>query len=139
TRFIRRYSSVPEEKYALKHELESAKGALNKRINQVDSKHDNKHHDLKLLVYTFMESQKPLNTTLKSIDGKMETLNVTMAGYKDRLVAMEYKQSDQDRRLNGIEEAQKRKREHNTKIIIALIGEVYPLETAALDLRQCFF
>ncbi len=42
-RFLRRYSSVPEEKYALKHELESAKGALNKRINQVDSKHDNKH------------------------------------------------------------------------------------------------
>src|SRR5699024_8872435 len=92
-RFLGRDTSVPEEKYALKHELESAKGALNKRINQVDSKHDNKHYDLKLLVHTFMESQKPLNTTLQSIDGKMETLNTTMAGYKDRLVDIEYKQT----------------------------------------------
>ena len=116
-----------------------SKGALNKRINQVDSKHDNKHYDLKLLVHTFMESQKPLNTTLKSIDGKMETLNVTMAGYKDRLVDMEYKQSDQDKRLNGIEEAQKGKREHNTKIIIALIGAVSTLGAAAFGLAQFFF
>lgn len=130
---------MPEEKYALKHELESAKGALNKRINQVDSKHDNKHHDLKLLVHTFMESQKPLNTTLKSIDGKMETLNVTMAGYKDRLVDMEYKQSDQDKRLNGIEEAQKGKKEHNTRILIALIGAVSTLGAAAFGLAQFFF
>ena len=130
---------MPEEKYALKHELESAKGALNKRINQVDSKHDNKHHDLQLLVHTFMESQKPLATTLRSIDGKMETLNVTMAGYKDRLVDMEYKQSDQDKRLNGIEEAQKGKKEHNTKIIIALIGAVSTLGAAAFGLAQFFF
>src|SRR5699024_8350886 len=96
-------------------------------INQVDSKHDNKHYDLKLLVHTFMESQKPLNTTLQSIDGKMETLNTTMAGYKDRLVDMEYKQSDQDKRLSGIEEAQKGKKEHNTRILIALIGAVSTL------------
>ena len=116
---------MPEEKYALKHELESAKGALNKRINQVDSKHDNKHHDLKLLVHTFMESQKPLNTT--------------MSGYKDRLVDMEYKQSDQDKRLSGIEESQKGKKEHNTRILIALIGAVSTLGAAAFGLAQFFF
>lgn len=130
---------MPEEKYALKHELEAAKGSLNKRINQVDSKHDGKHHDLKLLLHTFMESQKPLNKTLESIDGKMETLNETMTDYKDRIVGIEYKQIDQSKRLLGIEEAQKGKKEHNVKIIVALIGVVGVLGSAALGLAQFFF
>ena len=52
---------------------------------------------------------------------------------------MEYKQSDQDKRLSGIEEAQKGKKEHNTRILIALIGAVSTLGAAAFGLAQFFF
>ena len=130
---------MADERYVLRHELEQAKGTLHKRINQVDSKHDDKHSDLKLLLHTFMESQKPLNKTLESIDGKMETLNTTMAGYKDRIVGIEYEQKDQSKRLKGIEETQKIKKDQNTKIIIALIGAVSTLGAAAFGLAQFFF
>lgn len=130
---------MADEKYVLRHELEQTKGNLHKRINQVDSKHDSKHSDLKLLLHTFMESQKPLNKTLESIDGKMETLNTTMAGYKDRIVNIEYKQKDQGKRLKGIEDSQKIKKDQNTKIIIALIGAVSTLGAAAFGLAQFFF
>jgi len=130
---------VADERYVLRHELEQTKGTLHKRINQVDSKHDDKHSDLKLLLHTFMESQKPLNKTLESIDGKMETLNTTMAGYKDRIVDIEYEQKDQSKRLKGIEETQKIKKDQNTKIIIALIGAVSTLGAAAFGLAQFFF
>jgi len=130
---------VADERYVLRHELEQTKGTLHKRINQVDSKHDDKHSDLKLLLHTFMESQKPLNKTLESIDGKMETLNTTMAGYKDRIVGIEYEQKDQSKRLKGIEETQKIKKDQNTKIIIALIGAVSTLGAAAFGLAQFFF
>lgn len=130
---------MADERYVLRHELEQTKGTLHKRINQVDSKHDDKHSDLKLLLHTFMESQKPLNKTLESIDGKMETLNTTMAGYKDRIVGIEYEQKDQSKRLKGIEETQKIKKDQNTKIIIALIGAVSTLGAAAFGLAQFFF
>ncbi|WP_166626839.1 hypothetical protein [Jeotgalicoccus sp. S0W5] len=130
---------MADERYVLRHELEQTKGTLHKRINQVDSKHDDKHSDLKLLLHTFMESQKPLNKTLESIDGKMETLNTTMAGYKDRIVDIEYVQKDQSKRLKGIEETQKSKKDQNTKIIIALIGAVSTLGAAAFGLAQFFF
>lgn len=130
---------MADERYVLRHELEQTKGTLHKRINQVDSKHDDKHSDLKLLLHTFMESQKPLNKTLESIDGKMETLNTTMAGYKDRIVDIEYEQKDQSKRLKGIEETQKIKKDQNTKIIIALIGAVSTLGAAAFGLAQFFF
>ena len=130
---------MADERYVLRHELEQTKGTLHKRINQVDSKHDDKHSDLKLLLHTFMESQKPLNKTLESIDGKMETLNTTMVGYRDRIVDIEYEQKDQGKRLKGIEETQKIKKDQNTKIIIALIGAVSTLGAAAFGLAQFFF
>ena len=130
---------MADERYVLRHELEQTKGTLHKRINQVDSKHDDKHSDLKLLLHTFMESQKPLNKTLESIDGKMETLNITMSGYRDRIVDIEYEQKDQSKRLKGIEETQKIKKDQNTKIIIALIGAVSTLGAAAFGLAQFFF
>ena len=130
---------MADERYVLRHELEQTKGTLHKRINQVDSKHDDKHSDLKLLLHTFMESQKPLNKTLESIDGKMETLNTTMAGYRDRIVDIEYEQKDQGKRLKGIEETQKIKKDQNTKIIIALISAVSTLGAAAFGLAQFFF
>lgn len=130
---------MADERYVLRHELEQTKGNLHKRINQVDSKHDGKHSDLKLLLHTFMESQKPLNKTLESIDGEMKTLNSTMGSYKDRIVDIEYQQKDQGKRLKGVEDSQKSKKDQNTKIIIALIGAVSTLGAAAFGLAQFFF
>lgn len=130
---------MADEKYVLRHELIETKGDLHKRINQVDSKHDGKHSDLKLLLHTFMESQKPLNKTLESIDGQMKTLNTTMVSYKDRIVDIEYNQKDQGKRLTGIEDSQKSKKDQNVKIIIALISAVATLGAAAFGLAQFFF
>lgn len=130
---------MADERYVLRHELEQTKGNLHKRINQVDSKHDDKHSDLKLLLHTFMESQKPLNKTLESINGEMKTLNSTMGSYKDRIVDIEYEQKDHSKRLKGIEDSQKSKKDQNTKIIIALIGAVSTLGAAAFGLAQFLF
>lgn len=130
---------MADEKYVLRHELEQTKGNLHKRINQVDSKHDSKHSDLKLLLHTFMESQKPLGKSLENIEGEMKTLNTTMSGYSERIVDIEYEQRDQKNRLTGIEEMRKSKKDQNTKIIVALIGVVGTLGAAALGLAQFFF
>src|SRR5699024_4083261 len=89
--FSRRVACVEDEKYVLRHELEQTKGNLHKRINQVDSKHDSKHSDLKLLLHTFMESQKPLGKSLQNIEGEMKTLNTTMSGYNKRITDIDRK------------------------------------------------
>src|SRR5699024_11593057 len=113
--FSRRVACVADEKYVLRHELEQTKGNLHKRINQVDSKHDSKHSDLKLLLHTFMESQKPLGKSLQNIEGEMKTLNTTMSGYNTRITDIEYEQKVHHKLSKRIEDAQKRKKEHNTK------------------------
>lgn len=130
---------MADERYVLKHELERAKGNIHKRINQVDQKHDDKHGELKLILHTFMESQKPLGKSLENIEGEMKTLNTTMSGYSERIVDIEYEQRDQKNRLTGIEEMRKSKKDQNTKIIVALIGVVGTLGAAALGLAQFFF
>ena len=130
---------MADEKYVLRHELEQTKGNLHKRINQVDSKHDNKHNDLKLLLHTFMESQKPLGKSLQNIESEMKTLNTTMSGYNTRITDIEYGQKDHQKLLKGIEDAQKSKKDHNTKIIVALIAAIASLGGSALGLAQFFF
>ena len=105
----------------------------------MDSKHDDKHSDLKLLLHTFMESQKPLGKSLQNIEGEMKTLNTTMSGYGERIVDIEYNQRDNSKRLEGIEESHKSKRAENTKIIVALIGAVATLGASAFGLAQLFF
>ena len=130
---------MADEKYVLRHELEQTKGNLHKKINQVDSKHDGKHSDLKLLLHTFMESQKPLGKSLENIEGEMKTLNTTMSGYSERIVDIEYEQRDQKNRLTGIEDSQKSKKDHNTKVIVALITAIAGLGGSALGLAQFFF
>ena len=46
---------------------------------------------------------------------------------------------DHKKRLEGIEETQKSKRDQNTKIIVALIGAIAALGGSALGLAQFFF
>lgn len=130
---------MADEKYVLRHELEQTKGNLHKRINQVDSKHDGKHSDLKLLLHTFIESQKPMEKTLISIDGRLESMNETLGKQGERLTAVEYGQVDHQKRLKGIEDSWKSKEDQNTKIIIAMIGAVSTLGAAAFGLAQFFF
>lgn len=130
---------MAEERYVLRHELEQTKGNLHKKINQVDSKHDGKHSDLKLLLHTFIESQKPMEKTLISIDGRLESMNKTLGKQGERLTTVEYDQVDHQKRLEGIEESQKSKKDHNTKVIVALITAIATLGGSALGLAQFFF
>lgn len=127
------------ERYVLKHELEKAKGNIHRRINDVDSKHDEKHSDLKLLLHTFIEQQKPLSTTLTSIDGEVKKLNETMDSYGKRVTDIEYNYKDHNRRIKGIEDGQREKHGANIKIIVALIGAVATLGASAFGLAQLFF
>ena len=130
---------MADEKYVLRHELEQTKGNLHKKINQVDSKHDGKHSDLKLLLHTFIESQKPMEKTLISIDGRLESMNKTLGKQGERLTTVEYDQVDHQKRLEGIEESQKSKKDHNTRMIVALIAAIATLGSSALGLAQFFF
>lgn len=130
---------MAEERYVLRHELEQTKGNLHKKINQVDSKHDGKHSDLKLLLHTFIESQKPMEKTLISIDGRLESMNKTLGKQGERLTTVEYGQVDHQNRLKGIEDSQKSKKDQNTKIIVALITAIAGLGGSALGLAQFFF
>lgn len=130
---------MAEERYVLRHELEQTKGNLHKKINQVDSKHDGKHSDLKLLLHTFIESQKPMEKTLISIDGRLESMNETLGKQGERLTAVEYGQVDHQKRLKGIEDSRESKKDQNTKIIVALITAIAGLGGSALGLAQFFF
>lgn len=130
---------MAEERYVLRHELEQTKGNLHKKINQVDSKHDGKHSDLKLLLHTFIESQKPMEKTLISIDGRLESMNETLGNQGKRLTTVEYGQVDHQNRLKGIEDSRKSKKDQNTKIIVALITAIAGLGGSALGLAQFFF
>lgn len=130
---------MADENYALKHELEAAKGNLHKRINEVDNKHTDNHNDLKLMLHTFMESQKPLNKSMDNIEQEIRNLNETMSGYNTRMTDIEYQQTDQGRRLGTIEQMQRNKNQDNTKIIVALISAIATLGAGAFGLAQFMF
>lgn len=130
---------MADERFVLKHEFERAKGNIHRRINDVDSKHDEKHSDLKLLLHTFIEQQRPLGTTLRSIDGEVKKLNETMDGYGKRVTDIEYNYKDHNRRIKSIEDGQREKQGANVRIIVALIGAVATLGASAFGLAQLFF
>src|SRR5699024_11790038 len=112
---------------------------LHKNINQVATSHDSKHNDLTLLLHTLMESKKPLGKSLQNIEGEMKTLNTTMNGYNKQITDIEYGQKDHQNRLRGIEDAQKSKKDHNTKIIVELITATDGLGGSALGLAHYFY
>lgn len=130
---------MADEKYVLKHELEETKGSIHRRINSVDNKHTESYNELKLMLHTFMESQKPLNKSMDNIEGQLKTLNNTMGKYSERIVDMEYTQQDYNRRLTGMERKQEAKSRDNTKIVVALISAIATLGAASFGLAQIFF
>ena len=136
---LRGCPSLGSERYVLKHEFEQTKGNIHKRINEVDNKHDEKHNNLNLILHTFIEQQRPLGKTLSSIDDEVKKLNNTMGVYDKRVTDIEYSYKDHNRRLSDIEDAQKSKHKSNTQIIVALIGLIGGLGSAAFGLAQFFF
>lgn len=130
---------MAEENYVLKHELEAAKGNLHKRINDVDNKHTDNHNDLKLMLHTFMESQKSLPKSMENIEGHLSELNATMSMHNTRITDVEYKQTDQGRRIGSIEDMQRSKKQDNIRIIVALISAIATLGAGAFGLAQFMF
>lgn len=60
---------------------EKEKGAMHQRINKIDNKHTGKYSDLKLVVMTFIEGQRPLNEHMKGIREDFKEINSILIEY----------------------------------------------------------
>ncbi|WP_057510238.1 hypothetical protein [Staphylococcus simulans] len=76
TEFVTLNKYLEDEK---RREIE--KGKIHQRINNVDNKHIEKNNDLKLIIMTFIESQKPLNDHMKGIRDDLKEVNDVLKEY----------------------------------------------------------
>ena len=112
--------------------LERDKNKIYQKINEVDVKHDKNHSDLKLLLNTFIETQKPLGRLAESIDNELKNLNKNVTDITRRVDKVEGKVTAHD-------EALKARSNANTTIIVAVIGSITTFGSAALGFSQIFF
>lgn len=112
--------------------LERDKNKIYQKINDVDAKHDKNHSDLKLLLNTFIETQKPLGRLAESIDNELKSLNKNVTDITSRVDKVEGKVIAHD-------EALKARSNANTTIIVAVIGSITTFGSAALGFSQIFF
>src|SRR5699024_11778288 len=73
------------------------------------------------------------------IDDEVKKLNNTMGVYDKRVTDIEYSYQEHNRRISDIEDTQKSKQKSNPQIIVALIGLIGGLGSAAFGLAQFFF
>lgn len=112
--------------------LERDKNKIYQKINEVDVKHDKNYSDLKLILNTFIETQKPLGRLAESIDNELKSLNKNVTDITSRVDKVESKVTAHD-------EALKSRSNANTTIIVAVIGSITTFGSAALGFSQIFF
>src|SRR5699024_3446939 len=74
-----------------RHEFERTKGRLHQRINEVDQKHDDKHHSLEIAVVAMTEINKQMVEGNKDIKVELVKLNGTMSKQNDEIKEIKYK------------------------------------------------
>lgn len=77
-------------KYVLRHEWERSRGKIHQRINEVDQKHDDKHHSLELAVVAMTEINKQMVEGNKDIKTELVKLNGTMSKQNDEIKEIKY-------------------------------------------------
>ena len=112
--------------------LERDKNKIYQRINEVEDKHDTNYADLKLILTTFIETQKPLSKMVESIDNELKKLNSNVTDITRRVDKVEGKVTAHDEVLEKRSNA-------NTTIIVAVIGSITTFGSAALGFSQIFF
>lgn len=128
-----------ENKYVLRHELESTKGAINKRINEVDNKHTGLNNDLNILVTRLTESNNLLISTQDKTNSTLEKINNNLTGFNDRIRDVEYITEDTTKRLDVIEKTTMERQKGNIQIWVAIISAIAAVIVGALGFAQIFF
>lgn len=128
-----------ENRYVLRHELESTKGALNKRINEVDNKHTGLNNDLNILVTRLTESNNLLISTQDKTNSTLEKINNNLTGFNDRIRDVEYITEDTTKRLDVIEKTTMERQKGNIQIWVAIISAIAAVIVGALGFAQIFF
>ena len=123
---------MAEEKYVLKHEYESDKSQIYRKINAEKADTNEKINAQDKLLHVFIESQKPIQEGFREVKDELVTLNSNMSDFKESV-------SDHGRRIQNIEDTASAKSKHNTTIWVAIIGGVFGLLTTALGLAQFLF
>ena len=115
--------------YVPRHEFERTKGRLHQRINEVDQKHDDKHHSLEIAVVAMTEINKQMVEGNKDIKVELVKLNGTMSKQNDEIKEIKYKtekntedieESKED--LKTYKEEVKKRQKDNTTLFKWFLG-----------------
>ena len=79
------------DKYVLRHEWEQSRGKIHQRINEVDQKHDDKHHSLEISIVAMTEVNKQMVEINKDVKTELVKLNGTMSKQNDEIKEIKYR------------------------------------------------
>lgn len=110
------------EKYVLKHELESAKGKMYERINEVDNKHTNNFHDLVRRLDRQNSTQENMLKSQQRSEGILEAIRKGLENLGDRVLDLEYRTKDNEEELTSVRAKIEAEKKGNREVLIAWIG-----------------
>ncbi|MGM7689753.1 hypothetical protein ACS7WQ_06330 [Staphylococcus felis] len=92
---------------------------MHQRINKIDNKHSNNYSDLKLLVMTFIESQKPLNENMKGIREDFRKINDVLLEYVRKTDKMfDELEEIKEKQANGAKD----RNDFLVRVLVAAVG-----------------
>ena len=69
--------------------MQKEKLEIYKEINRIDDKHTENHNEIKLMLSTFIESQKPIARGIEDMTTEIKTMNKNMTGITRRVEDVE--------------------------------------------------
>ncbi|MBV5103459.1 hypothetical protein [Mammaliicoccus sciuri] len=122
--------------YVPRHEWERSRGKLNQRINEVDQKHTNLNHRLANKIELQTQLQQQTLDKQSETNEHLKNLTVTMSGFGERVVELEYQTKSNVEDIKEVKETIKERKKGNVEIYVALIGGITTIVAAAFGLAQ---
>ncbi|MGV3043338.1 hypothetical protein [Staphylococcus rostri] len=92
---------------------------MHQRINNVDNRHNSHYSELKLVLMTFIESQKPLNEHMQGIRADFKEMNGILAEYIRKTDEIH---GDLAEMKENQKNAAKDRNDFLTRVLVAAIG-----------------
>ena len=122
--------------YVPRHEWERSRGKLNQRINEVDQKHTNLNHRLANKIELQTQLQQQTLDKQSETNEHLKNLTVTMSGFGERVVELEYQTKSNVEDIKEVKETIKERKKGNVEIYVALIGGITTIVAAEFGLAQ---
>ncbi|MCD8897863.1 hypothetical protein [Mammaliicoccus sciuri] len=103
--------------YVPRHEWERSRGKLNQRINEVDQKHTNLNHRLANKIELQTQLQQQTLDKQSETNEHLKNLTVTMSGFGERVVELEYQTKSNVEDIKEVKETIKERKKAMSKFM----------------------